>query len=934
MSIHKKIFLLVMATALLPAVVLTLIGSWLLSSTVDSASKRQATVSQLAVQQQLATFERMQTSLADAVGRGDLWGNAILEEDMTTIRTLSMAVAGNPLIDLVTVCTADGTVLVRGHSDQAGDKLGQKYLTVHAPLVTKRRVSGLEMVNSSLLVLSTGVPIFSGEKLAGVAVFATILSDNYLLENIKTTQGVEFSIFYEDTRVSTTLDATGGNSIAGTKVTDQTILNAVLDREETVATQHSIAGKNFDTIYWPWRDIAGNTKGMFLVAVSREEAATMLWRSIVMYSTVVLAITLIMVLFGFVVSRAIAIPIKKITEHAQAVAGGDLEHSFSLTSKDEVGLLAKSLSLMIGNLKENNQNLHRQVEEQVLEVKHQEDLLQTVTDVASVLLVSDIAEFDRTLWECMGMLAKSADIDRVRIWKNFERDGKLYCTQIDEWSENVPRLQGTPIATERAYDDIVPGWKELLSSGRNVTGIVSNLSAEEQKQLKPQGVRSLLVVPALLQNNFWGFVGYDDCRKERVFTEKEESVLRSGGLLIANALLRNVMTKELIQASNDALSSARAKSNFLANMSHEIRTPINAITGMATIARNSDELEKIYSCLDKVNAASRQLLGIINDILDISKIEANKMEFAVEPFVLETTIKNIQSIIGVQSAKKRQALHVHVSDNLPKVVVGDEMRLSQILLNLLSNAVKFTPDAGEISLSLKLLHTHDYVHTLEAQVRDNGIGMSEEQQAKVFNNFEQADKGTSKRFGGTGLGLAISKRIAELMNGGILLESELEKGSCFTVHFCLQSGNEEMLIQTSPYEMYTDGFAQYTALLVEDIVINQEIVQSLLEDSGITVVCVNNGQEAVDAFLANPQRYDIIFMDIQMPVMDGYDATRKIRSSGVPAAETVPILAMTANAFAEDAVACRAAGMNDHISKPIEINLLLHKIAQLVSKTE
>ena len=931
MSIYKKILFLVVATALTLAIVLILIGSWFLSSTTDSASERQSKASYLAVQQMVETLDSMQASLADTLEYGKVLSRAVAQNDIEVIRTFSKAVARNSLIDMVTVCDVDGIVLARGHSDQAGDLLGEGFPGVLIPLATKKRVSGIEIINSSMLLRTTGVPIFYKEKLVGVAIFATILSNDSFANKIKKSQEVDFSIFYGKTRISTTLHD-GEKSLVGTTLDNQTIVDTVLGYEETITARHSVAGKDFDIICWPWQDMSGKTAGMFLVSTQRDEIVTTLCHSIVMYSAAVLVITLFMIILGFIVSRAIAAPIKKITEHAQAVAAGDLEHSFSVTSEDEVGLLAKSLSLMIGNLKENNQNLHKQVEEQLQEVKHQEQLLQTLTEVASILLASDVAEFDRTLWECMGMLAKSANIDRVRIWKNFERDGKLYCTQVDEWSEGAPPLEGAAIATERSYDDIIPGWKEIFLAGRSISGMVREFSEEEQKRLRPQGVRSLLVVPAFLQNKFWGFVGYDDCHEERVFTEKEKSVLRSGGLLIANALLRNVMTKDLIQASEDALSSAKAKSNFLANMSHEIRTPINAITGMATIARNSDELKKIYSCLDKVDAASRQLLGIINDILDMSKIEANRMELALEPFRLSATIVNIQSIIGVQTAGKRQTLHVHMADDLPKVVIGDEMRLSQILLNLLSNAVKFTPTEGSISLSLKLLHTRDGVHWLQVQVQDTGIGMSNEQLSRVFNSFEQADKGTSKRFGGTGLGLAISKSIAELMNGSISVESEPGKGSCFTLSFCLQVGDETLLIQSQTCEVLEGDFAGYTALLVEDIAINREIAQALLEGSGIKVECVENGQEAVDAFGADPQRYDIIFMDVHMPVMDGYTATKIIRSIDAPTAGKVPILAMTANAFTEDITACRAAGMNDHVAKPIEINLLLNKMAQFLRK--
>ena len=385
---------------------------------------------------------------------------------------------------------------------------------------------------------------------------------------------------------------------------------------------------------------------------------------------------------------------------------------------------------------------------------------------------------------------------------------------------------------------------------------------------------------------------------------------------------------ELRLARDIAEESTKAKSSFLANMSHEIRTPINAITGMATIARGTDDIEKIHSCLDKVDVASRQLLGIINDILDMSKIEARKLELVSEPFDIRTTVSNIRSIIGIQAEKKEQNLTVTIAGDVPKMVIGDDMRLTQIFLNLLSNAVKFTPDKGDISFSLRILTSEDGSNYMEAQIKDSGIGVSPEQQSRLFNSFEQAEKEISRQFGGTGLGLAISRHIAQLMGGDIEIESELGKGSCFTVRFYIKSSDKDLVERTDDKTMYS--FEDYTVLLAEDVDINQEIVKALLGDSGLTIDCADNGRNAVSTFLKDPLRYDLIFMDIHMPIMDGYSATRAIRGSGAPNAKTIPILAMTANAFAEDVKECIEAGMNDHIAKPLNLDLLLSKLALLL----
>ncbi|MDR0290595.1 MAG: transporter substrate-binding domain-containing protein [Treponema sp.] len=396
-------------------------------------------------------------------------------------------------------------------------------------------------------------------------------------------------------------------------------------------------------------------------------------------------------------------------------------------------------------------------------------------------------------------------------------------------------------------------------------------------------------------------------------------------------LLVGERTRELESVSEAAMAASRAKGEFLANMSHEIRTPINAVTGMTAIARASGDLGRIYDCLDKIGAASRQLLGLINDILDMSKIEARKFELAYEPFSLENMMNNISSIIGVRTAEKKQNFIVDIANDIPQAVVGDEMRLSQIIINLISNAVKFTPENGEIQLTLKRIGVHGGKEELEITVRDTGIGITDEQKARLFNAFVQADSGTAKRFGGTGLGLAISKSLCELMGGGISVESVPGSGSRFIVRVLLDSGSFELLqaAQSSktPADFHFDG---HTLLLAEDIPINREIVIALLEDTDVSIECAENGKIAVDMYCAAPDRYDMIFMDVQMPVMDGYDATIAIREfeKKMGRANGIPIIAMTANAFAEDVEHCLKSGMNGHIAKPIEVPAMLNIAAK------
>jgi signal transduction histidine kinase/ActR/RegA family two-component response regulator len=391
-------------------------------------------------------------------------------------------------------------------------------------------------------------------------------------------------------------------------------------------------------------------------------------------------------------------------------------------------------------------------------------------------------------------------------------------------------------------------------------------------------------------------------------------------------MLVHKRTKELEIATEAAQTASRTKSEFLANMSHEIRTPINAVTGMTTIARSSNDINRIYDCLDKISLASHQLLQLINDILDMSKIEARKFELTHEPFDLRATVNNIGNIINIRTTEKNQIFTVELEPGLPEVVIGDEMRFSQILLNLLSNAVKFTREQGEVRMTMRLLGTIGNNEQIEVIVQDNGIGISPAQAARLFNPFVQADSGTAKRFGGTGLGLAICKNIAKLMGGDITVESRPGVGSTFTVHVLFEKGVCELIKKPQDMKKPSDyNFKDRTLLLAEDVPINREIVIALLEETGIAIECAENGHEAVDKYTANPQKYDIIFMDIQMPVMDGYDASMAIRTfEKEKAVRNVPIIAMTANAFADDVAHCLKTGMNSHIAKPIEVEVMLN----------
>ncbi|MDR0248636.1 MAG: response regulator [Oscillospiraceae bacterium] len=524
-------------------------------------------------------------------------------------------------------------------------------------------------------------------------------------------------------------------------------------------------------------------------------------------------------------------------------------------------------------------------------------------------------------------------------------------------------------------------------------------------------------------------------------------LLNRDGEKIGYIVVSNDVT-EIEDARKRAEQASRAKSNFLANMSHEIRTPMNAIIGMASIGAGARDIIKKDYAIQKIQEASRHLLGVINDVLDMSKIEASKFSLSVTEFDFERMFQRVVDVINFRVGEKHQKLTVHIDPLIPQTLVGDDQRLAQVITNLLTNAVKFTPEHGAIRLGAQLLSEGGGVCELLISVADTGIGISAQQQERLFSAFTQAETSITRKYGGTGLGLVISKNIVEMMDGAIWVESQPGNGAVFSFTACLARGSNgddsgysiprgrrvlaadadgeaggfftdaaerlgivchtapsglaalAMIAEHGSYDLYfidqnmpdMDGLELARAigakgggplvllasaaewnnlqgraaeagvtsflpkplffsavasclerelghaeserapaaprltlrgkrlLLAEDVEINREIVISLLEPTGLEIDCAQNGAEAVSMFLSDPGRYDMVFMDLQMPEMDGYTATGQIRASGSPEAARVPIVAMTANVFKEDIDKCVQAGMNGHIGKPLDID--------------
>ncbi|MDR0826893.1 MAG: response regulator [Desulfovibrio sp.] len=562
-------------------------------------------------------------------------------------------------------------------------------------------------------------------------------------------------------------------------------------------------------------------------------------------------------------------------------------------------------------------------------------LLYTINEAAAILLGTETDNFADNIHKCLEMVARCAGVDRMRIWKNYTMEGELYCSQLYGWSEGEYAQEGENITRDVRYRDDLHGWEQKLVAGQSINSIAGAFSPKEQATLSAQGIFSILVIPVFCQESFWGFVCFHDCRKERIFSEDDENLLRSGGMLIVNAILRNEMTHDLVRAREEALASAEVKGDFLANMSHEMRTPLNAIIGLSELTLDSGEVEGIArENLEKVYSSGVSLLTLINDILDISKIEAGKFDLIPVIYSTPSLINDTSALNIVRIGVRPLAFHLDIDGTIPSRLFGDELRVKQIFNNLLSNAFKYTME-GRVDWSISCEQDGDDVWLVSC-VKDSGIGIRPEDIKKLFSEYNQVDTKSNRRIEGTGLGLSICKSLVEKMDGTIDVVSEYGKGSTFTVRIrqgrvnCAPIGVEvaENLKNFHFSEHKRDRSAKLVrkqmpyarVLVVDDVPTNLDVARGMMKPYGMQIDCASSGPAAIELIRKAEVTYNAIFMDHMMPGMDGMEATRIIREEiGTEYAKNIPVIALTANAIVGNEEMFLRNGFQAFLAKPIDI---------------
>lgn len=622
-----------------------------------------------------------------------------------------------------------------------------------------------------------------------------------------------------------------------------------------------------------------------------------------------LAVILSGIVVAFLLAGAITRPIQILSDGVKRVTRGDLDFVINVRTRDEIEQLAIAFNQMTGNLREST-----------VSRVFMEKLINTMNEILIVISPEGIVlNVNRAYYELFGTAVSDVVGRKVESFTSEEAPALLYAAYQQSLNSGV--MQGI-----ESY--FVSGNGEQIPLLLSMAVMRNDNGAPQAIICAAQNIYSLKKIQKALEHKQSELEDVNRNLEEIVASRTAELAIGNEGLR-AEVAERQKKTEELRAARDLAESANRAKSEFLANMSHEIRTPLNSIIGGTEYLDSTSLDDDQQRCLKMIHHAGDSLLVLINDLIDLSRIESGQLEIICRPFTLSSTIERVIEMVGQTAERKHLELSLDCDKMLPKAVSGDQIRLQQVLVNLVTNAVKFTESGGSVTIRSSSSALENGRIPVTFEITDTGIGIDPNKLEMIFDSFSQADTSITRRFGGSGLGLAISRKLVEAMGGTISVKSTPGVGSIFsiTIPFLTTEFNFDQISRPAPAEpahsgLIIDGGNIKRVLLVDDSRENLDLMQLLLKPLQLTIEEANNGQEALD--MATQRHYDLVMMDIQMPVMDGYTATRMIRRHEERSGHNrVTIIALTAHAYESDIKKCLEAGCDDHIAKPFKKKTLL-----------